>query len=1200
MFEQILDLVGQPPGSLVYHFIVLFAVEAAFGICVGQWMRKRDTSTARLTIGVGVVLLGRILLLLAALAAFIGYLPRNILLPPVERTADTLTILALAWAFYTMDYPRLLRRNFIPDTIAGALAAVVLAGAAGSFYYWFTVASSGALFNGSWLDVAWSGTQIVFAVVGVVGLIVRIRLAYDAFLKGLVLLLLGAAAAIQIIDPVLGDVSSAIRVGHLVVMPMVAAVSFRHVVERLLHWDTFEPQQWNEDIAEGRTPSNLVRPDFQEYAPPPSVQETTPSARQSASSNMPNPPSPIPLNQTVNPYAAEPTRRTQPVPNEVRPIEDLDDDDEPLTPQPGVDVIDVLAEEVNEDMLEDTNGEPRPITDTALYQPVQTSDPDVLDVVESIGLMMGTLEEREIAKEVPRGIASALRADMCALVIVDENMQDAGIVGGYDNISQDYLPLAVLNLRKHPTMVEALDRLRQMRLSTQRNKREARDIFDKLSITHMGPIYIQPLVNGDDRFGLLLVGSPYSGRNLSTQERNLLDRLGPLVSSLMVNTEKHQDLKLELRNKKGVDTDRLIMLEDAATAARAELSAAQAQMDEMKAYIRDLHRQLQSVPEQSSLSTNEIEALQQEIDRLRSEIDDQQKKIDELEIVAENVSANAQRTAELERQVEQSAEKAEHYREMLAQLQDKPVALASETSQAFEQAAKTEIASLRVRLAEAEVSQQETAMLQEQLANRAREIIQLNTRLAEAEALSQALTEQINGKEGSGGIGVLQAKLRAQKSEIKLLTDELNDALARAELTPADIEAQQEAERVDHEALLTLEAQLAERSALIDKLQMQLQERSEAIATLKTHMSGVNESLDGLRKQLDYKTEEVEQLQTSLAETRQRARDRITELQTQLGNSDTGDGIQVNEAYARALEAELAEKASAVNLLEDQLNNARYAVSQLENKLSQTSEAVTEAIADAGPVDSQNEVIASIAQELRTPMSSIMGYTELLLKEAFGILGGYQRNFLQKVKANTERMGALLDDLIRITTDELDNLELRLQLLSVLPTIDEAILRVANQFREKGLILRLALANDFPEIETDRELLLQALGHLLSNAALASPIKGEVQLTVSDQFDEVPNAEGELVNAHVLHVSVEDAGGGVSPDDIQRVFTRQYRADHPLIEGLGDTGVSLSMSKTMIDLLGGRIWAETQPDVGATIFHVVLPFEPVRGQADEA
>ena len=69
MFDQILDLVGQPPGSLVYHFIILFAVEAAFAIAIGQWMRERDSGTLRLVVSIFVIFLGRVLILVASLAA---------------------------------------------------------------------------------------------------------------------------------------------------------------------------------------------------------------------------------------------------------------------------------------------------------------------------------------------------------------------------------------------------------------------------------------------------------------------------------------------------------------------------------------------------------------------------------------------------------------------------------------------------------------------------------------------------------------------------------------------------------------------------------------------------------------------------------------------------------------------------------------------------------------------------------------------------------------------------------------------------------------------------------------------------------------------------------------------------------------------------------------------------------------------------
>jgi hypothetical protein len=242
LFEQILDLVGQPPGSFVYHFIILSAVEAALAMSAGQLMRERDKSTARLTIAITIIFVARALVLIAALLAW-RYLPTNILMPPIERAADTMALVALAWAFITMDDPAILRRNFMPDLIAASALGAVVAGFVGTYYYWFFAASRGQLFNGQWLDYAWSGAQILVAVVGLFWMLFRIRYAYDPFLKGIMLIFLGTAAGIQIVQPVLGDVAAAVRIGQIIVMPMLAAVTYRHVVEQLLHYDEFEPSR---------------------------------------------------------------------------------------------------------------------------------------------------------------------------------------------------------------------------------------------------------------------------------------------------------------------------------------------------------------------------------------------------------------------------------------------------------------------------------------------------------------------------------------------------------------------------------------------------------------------------------------------------------------------------------------------------------------------------------------------------------------------------------------------------------------------------------------------------------------------------------------------------------------------------------------------------------------------------------------------
>ncbi len=217
-----------------------------------------------------------------------------------------------------------------------------------------------------------------------------------------------------------------------------------------------------------------------------------------------------------------------------------------------------------------------------------------------------------------------------------------------------------------------------------------------------------------------------------------------------------------------------------------------------------------------------------------------------------------------------------------------------------------------------------------------------------------------------------------------------------------------------------------------------------------------------------------------------------------------------------------------------------------------------------------HEVIASLAQELRTPMTSIGGYIDLLLSESAGILGAMQRQFLQRVKANVERMSGMLDDLIRVAAVD-KAVRLQPEPVNLIESIEEAIMGSSAQFRERNIAIQLALAEHLPPINADRDSLYQIMSHLLSNACLCSQPGSEVILTawLDDEKE-------------YICVSVTDTGGGISPIDQARVFARRYRADNALIEGLGDTGIGLSTVKTLVEAHGGRIWLNSEMGRGTT------------------
>jgi signal transduction histidine kinase len=275
--------------------------------------------------------------------------------------------------------------------------------------------------------------------------------------------------------------------------------------------------------------------------------------------------------------------------------------------------------------------------------------------------------------------------------------------------------------------------------------------------------------------------------------------------------------------------------------------------------------------------------------------------------------------------------------------------------------------------------------------------------------------------------------------------------------------------------------------------------------------------------------------------------------------------------------------------LENELRLTLAEVARLQNTLADANMRVLELEKrSSGTMSSdQAEVIASISQELRQPMSSIIGYTDLLLGESVGILGALQRKFIERIKASTERIGSLIEDLIQITTIGTGLMALKPEAIDLNLIIDNAMAYTSSQLRERNITLRIDLPKSTEHIYADREALQQILIHLLQNAGAASPVEGTVTLRVrTEKQDE---------HDFVL-IQVADTGGGIPTEDLPRVFSRLYRADNVLIQGVGDTGVGLSIAKTLTEAQGGRIWVDSEIGVGAT-FSVLLPVSQAEPEA---
>jgi signal transduction histidine kinase len=313
----------------------------------------------------------------------------------------------------------------------------------------------------------------------------------------------------------------------------------------------------------------------------------------------------------------------------------------------------------------------------------------------------------------------------------------------------------------------------------------------------------------------------------------------------------------------------------------------------------------------------------------------------------------------------------------------------------------------------------------------------------------------------------------------------------------------------------------------------------------------------------------------ALIALQQESQEAITALQAEnerlktTPHSQRKGGLSVDES--ERLEADLRATLQEMAHLQNELAKANAAVLIFERQTPASNLQSTE----------DREVIAAITQEIRQPMSSILGYTDLLLAESVGILGALQRKFLERIRASTERMRSMLDDLIQVASTG-GSLELLPKPVELGTIIDGAMEDTSGQLREKKITLRVDLPADLPRIYADRDAIQQIVVHLLQNAGTVTPQDGTITLRskVEKQNDE-----------SYLLLQVTDTGGGVQPEFLARVFNRRYRADKPLIQGLGDAGIGLSIAKTLVEAHGGRIWVDTEQGQ-TTTFSILLPLRP--------
>lgn len=461
-----------------------------------------------------------------------------------------------------------------------------------------------------------------------------------------------------------------------------------------------------------------------------------------------------------------------------------------------------------------------------------------------------------------------------------------------------------------------------------------------------------------------------------------------------------------------------------------------------------------------------------------------------------------------------------------------------------------------------------------QTLQRTRDMSALHLELSQARQASRLVQEQVQQ------LGEERQRLRDQLVVAQEEAARGRDKLAGLE---AILAANAETETATRLALQRLEAELqqwkdtaAQRSRQFEGLEAELAARppvdAEAQATIQALQA------------------EVQRWQAAAAQSREQVANMESWLAAQ-AEMDSGAMQQVQELTAEVERLQEAVRLSgeqsgqAQAPLELELRRALEEISLLKISLAEADQRVNKLKAGAlgdDRIAQQFELIISVAQDLRQPLSSIVGYVDFLLSESVGILGASQRKYLERIKISTQRMSRLIDDLVQVASSENNPAHLEVAETNLSEVVDIVVSGLAPFYEQKHLQLRMNLPQEPIQLSTDYSVLQRVLAQLLRNASAVTP-QGN-QVTVSARLEKTEGQED-----YVL-IQVEDQGGGIPSHELPRVFS-----PHPpgaWLAGISHNGADLPAVKSLVELLGGRTWVDSEIGQGTT-FSILLPVTPM-------
>jgi len=219
----------------------------------------------------------------------------------------------------------------------------------------------------------------------------------------------------------------------------------------------------------------------------------------------------------------------------------------------------------------------------------------------------------------------------------------------------------------------------------------------------------------------------------------------------------------------------------------------------------------------------------------------------------------------------------------------------------------------------------------------------------------------------------------------------------------------------------------------------------------------------------------------------------------------------------------------------------------------------------------KSEFVSIVSHEFRTPLTGIQGFSEMMRDEDLSV--AEMKEYAGDINRDAQRLTRMINDMLDLARIESGRMTLHREQVDINAVVEDVASRIKPLAPDHAIVLDLQ--PDLPRLDADRDRITQVVSNLLNNAVKYSPTGGEIALRTR-------------VDGGGIRLVVKDQGLGIPKDALETIFERFSRVESEATEAIQGTGLGLPIVRQIVELHGGRVWAESELGRGS-VFHVVLP-----------